>query len=436
MRSLDLSERFEWNKDGLVRSIGMAGHRTVQQIRIEHRSELDIDAWDGAVLRGALPRVVSGGGRGRIRIIDLFCGAGGLTLGVLQGLKALGYSPVVELAADLDAAALALYDRNFGPAEIHRGDVDQLVAAPIEVRGNQAAFTHAPWVRDRRLAARLSGTDVLIGGPPCQGHSNLNNHTRRFDPRNELYLTMPAVAIALDIPIVIIENVREVLADRLGVVGQTIELLRAAGYGVAEGVLSAMKLGIPQTRHRYFLVAVKGAPDGALKDLISPLHRPSRDLRWAIGDLESREDGEIHRPAMLSAENRRRIDYLFDNDLHELPNAERPDCHKNGHTYRSVYGRLRWDQPSGTITTGFLTPGRGRYVHPTQRRALTPHEAARIQGFPDSFRFSYEDGSLPTNKTLTKVIGDAVPPQMGQAAILAAMQMRCAQDEREVEAAA
>ncbi len=438
-RFVEIVEKFHRTEDRLARLIQMGGHQTVQELRSTMCSGDDADDWDGALLRGASPRVVAGGGRGRIRVVDLFCGAGGLSLGVVQGLKALGFSPVVEFAADLDRAALDLYDRNFGPAELHHGSVDRLVDAPISTDGDAAAFTHKPWVRDRRLAARLAGVDVLIGGPPCQGHSNLNNHTRRFDPRNELYLSMPAVAIALDIPIVIIENVREVRVAHQRVVRQTKELFTAAGYGVFEGVLSALHLGIPQTRSRYFMVAVKGAlpaADVPVRELISPLERRQRDLRWAMGDLESREPGGIHRAAELSSENRRRIDYLFDNDSHELPDAERPDCHKNGHTYRSVYGRLRWDQPAGTITTGFFTPGRGRYVHPSLRRALTAHEAARIQGFPDSFHFTNEDGSVPSNKTLAKVIGDAVPPPMGHAAIVAAMRVKCSQAGKDVDAAA
>lgn len=143
-----------------------------------------------------------------------------------------------------------------------------------------------------------------------------------------------------------------------------------------------------------------------------------------MGDLEFREFSGIHRPAALSIENKRRIDWLFDNDTFNLPDRERPDCHKNGHTYGAVYGRLEWSKVSGTITTGFMSPGRGRYIHPTQRRALTPHEAARIQGFPDSFAFLYEDGTIPAGKALGKVIGDAVPPVMGQAAILAALQIK------------
>ena len=74
----------------------------------------------------------------------------------------------------------------------------------------------------------------------------------------------------------------------------------------------------------------------------------------------------------LSDANRRRIDWLFDNDAHDLPLSERPDCHRDGTTYNAVYGRLYPDRPAPTITTGFLTPGRGRYIHPTRRRVLTP----------------------------------------------------------------
>jgi len=141
---VEMLEGFHRTEDRLARSIKLGGHQTVQELRAQTSSSDDADIWDGALLRGATPRVVSGGGRGRIRVIDLFCGAGGLSLGVVQGLKALGYSPVVELAADLDRAALQLYDRNFGPAELHHGSVDQLVNAPILTGGDAASFAHKP----------------------------------------------------------------------------------------------------------------------------------------------------------------------------------------------------------------------------------------------------------------------------------------------------
>jgi DNA (cytosine-5)-methyltransferase 1 len=111
----------------------------------------------------------------------------------------------------------------------------------------------------------------------------------------------------------------------------------------------------------------------------------------------------------LSSDSRSRIDFPFDNDLYELPNAVRPDCHPDGHTDPSVYGRLRWEKPAQTITTGFLTPGRGRYIHPVQRPVITSREAARLQSIPDSFRFVVNSHE-PARAALTKWISDAVPP--------------------------
>ena len=88
---------------------------------------------------------------------------------------------------------------------------------------------------------------------------------------------------------------------------------------------------------------------------------------------------------------------FFEHDLYNLPNSERPDCHKDGTTYGSVYGRMFPDRPAPTITTGFMTPGRGRFIHPLLPRTLTPWEAARIQGFPDTYNFFPDPakGGLP-----------------------------------------
>jgi DNA (cytosine-5)-methyltransferase 1 len=119
----------------------------------------------------------------------------------------------------------------------------------------------------------------------------------------------------------------------------------------------------------------------------------------------------------LSKENRTRINGLFENDKYELPNEERPDCHKDGHSYSAVYGRMHWDRPSQTISTGLLTPGRGRYIHPVRQRVITRHGVARIQAFPDSFKFVV-NGHDPARNAITKWIGDAVPPVLGYAALL------------------
>ena len=198
-------------------------------------------------------------------------------------------------------------------------------------------------------------------------------------------------------------------------------LFQTNGYHVDELIVDAISLGLPQTRKRHILVACRSRkPD--LKAIIELLERPQRDLRWAIGDLVHMNSGapwDIE--AELSEVNRRRIKYLFDNDEYDLPNTHRPDSHRNGHTYPSIYGRLRWDRPAGTITTGFNTPGRGRYIHPEIQRTITAYEAARIQGFPDIFEFKLIDGETPTRTSLANMIGDAVPPQIGYMAGVAAL---------------
>ena len=110
-----------------------------------------------------------------------------------------------------------------------------------------------------------------------------------------------------------------------------------------------------------------------------------------------------------SDENKRRIHYLFEHDIHDLPNSERPDCHRlKPHGYVAVYGRMYWNIPSPTITGGFGSCGQGRFVHPLKERTLTPHEAARVQFFPDFFDFK---GVL--RRELQQVIGNAVPSKAG-----------------------
>jgi DNA (cytosine-5)-methyltransferase 1 len=156
--------------------------------------------------------------------------------------------------------------------------------------------------------------------------------------------------------------------------------------------------------------------------VLHSLRRSTRSVEFAIDDLlGSVGNSEFDSPSKLSTDNQKRVNLLHENDWDDLPNEERPKCQQSEHTYQSVYGRMRKGEPSGTITTGFLTPGRGRFVHPTQKRGLTPHEGARIQGFPDSFRFEMADGSMPSRKTLCKVIGDAVPPRLGEVVTLAAL---------------
>jgi len=357
-----------------------------------------------------------------LRVVDLFSSVGGLTLGVAQGAKALGFSTETSLAVDVDDDALSVYEANHAPASVINGSVTDLVEAQLFDDGDATRFAYPPILIEDQLEPLIGNVDAVIAGPPCQGNSSFNNHTRSDDPRNLLYLSVPAIAIATRAPIVIIENVPGVKRAKQSVVRKTTQLLQGSGYEVKAGYFRADAMGWPQSRKRFFLIACRGWAPLGLEEVAESLRAEPRPVSWALADFENEGGTDVMSTgATLSDENQRRVDFLHEQDIYDLPNEERPECHQNGTTYSAVYGRLRWDRPAPTITTGFLTPGRGRYVHPLERRTLVPREAARLQGFPDSFAFTGGTLSEPTRASLTKWIGDAVPVPLGYAAALAAL---------------
>jgi DNA (cytosine-5)-methyltransferase 1 len=210
---------------------------------------------------------------------------------------------------------------------------------------------------------------------------------------------------------VIIENVPGVERDRSRVAQRTWQRLVDLGYRLDTGIIDASRLGVAQRRKRSVTIASREISP-SVRTATGDVETRERDLAWAIGDLQGLESELIFdSPPSPTATNVDRIDYLFDEDLYELPDSQRPDCHRlKEHSYVSIYGRLHWDRPAQTLTTGFGTMGRGRHVHPSERRTITPHEAARIQFFPDFFDFGAAGRTL-----LQKIIGNAVPPKMGYA---------------------
>ena len=354
----------------------------------------------------------------RFTYIDLFCGGGGLSLGVEAALKSLGCRPKQLVAVDFDPNALALVKNHFSPIVGRVARAEELVSYSVDHSQTLSDFITQPRILDPRIAQFKGKVDLLVGGPPCQGHSNLNNRTRRFDPRNLLYYVMPAFAVALSVPIVVIENVKSIANAAEKVVEVTKSLLRTHGYDVQEVVLNAADFGVAQYRERHFLIAQKiGRVDVGSE--IKGLQGSSVTFDQMVGSLDALpfDVGLLEAPGRMSKENQSRINYLHDEDLYDLPNAERPNCHKDGHSYPSVYGRIRADQPVGTITTGFASPGRGRYIHPTERRVISIREAARLQSFPD--RYWNSAGHVGLAKAhLQKVVGDAVPPLLAEAIVL------------------
>lgn len=306
----------------------------------------------------------------------------------------MGVALDVRLAVDVDPRALDLFERNVG---------GRIVQAPVE-----ELFSGEPGKpatrAERTLTGEIGETLVLCGGPPCQGSSNLNNWTRRDDPRNALYARMARAAELLRPAVVIVENVPSVRHDRRRVVYETVQALRAAGYFVREAVIDASALGVPQKRKRHILLAARDPAWLAVLDDLWRCH--VRPVSWAISDLLDLEPlRAFDEPPRTTWPNIARIEWLFDHDRYELDNELRPICHHGRHSYRSMYGRLHWDQPAQTITSGFGSMGQGRFVHPLRRRMLTPHEAARLQTFPDHFTFGDYGRTA-----LAQMIGNAVPP--------------------------
>lgn len=357
------------------------------------------DQFDKAFLCAAMrPRI---GRRVReIRVVDLFSGCGVMSLGIWEACRAIGARMVPIMALDFNQTALRVYEDNFPGV--------WALAKPVEsvldgVLGSPASAA------ERELVARLGKVDVLIGGPPCQGHSNLNNHTRREDPKNRLYDRMARLAELVEPTHIIIENVPAVLHDRGKVVDRTIAHLRHLSYSVDDAVVQAVAVGVPQHRRRHFVVASRQRQP-VINTSISAFARPERTVSWAISDLvHAARHSIFDQTGTPSLVNRQRIEYLFAHKLFELPDTQRPDCHRlEAHSYKSVYGRLRPNAPAQTITSGFLSMGQGRYVHPSQHRTITPHEAARLQYIPDFFRF----GSVSSRTALAEMIGNAVPPKL------------------------
>lgn len=339
------------------------------------------------------------------RLIDLFCGAGGMSLGFSA---AFGHPFQSVWANDVNQFCADTYNRNFGQHCVV-GDLVDLLEDPALV---------------------IPAADLVIGGPPCQGFSLLNKN-RENDPRKALWLPYLEVVRRSGASVFVMENVPQLLGTHEH--GKIINAAQALGFRVWQDKLVAADFGVPQARTRAFIIGCNFVDPGLLlpprKTHFNPHGKnkeenPSAKTPWttvrnAIADLPVPLGTDIRKvpppldlhfgrtPSERSRKRYRAIPHEGMNrfDLQRIAPELTPACwlrKKSGGT--DLFGRLWWDKPSVTIRTEFFKPEKGRYLHPEQHRPITHREAARLQSFPDAFQFT---GS---KIEIARQIGNAVPP--------------------------
>lgn len=330
-----------------------------------------------------------------LKAIDLFSGAGGLSL----GLESAGFD--VLLAVDSWGIAVDSYTKNFGHAALC-ADLSQLSTDQI-----------------LEAAGISSGqADLVVGGPPCQGFS-VQRIGHDEDDRNQLVLRFGEIVTEARPRAFMMENVAGLLGRRGKSLAQVfVSRLESAGYKVSLGLVNALDYGVPQNRRRVVILGHR--LDSPAFDIADVRTSPSMTVRDAIGDLPAAAapgskyaSDMLHIESRLSDLNRTRISLIPPGGgFEDLPLELRAACHRNGASvvgHRGVYGRLHPDQPAGTITARFDSFTRGRFGHPLEARNLTLREGARLQTFPDEFLF------LGNREEVAAQIGNAVPPRMAEA---------------------
>lgn len=328
----------------------------------------------------------------KITAVDLFCGLGGLTHGLVRG------GVQVNAGVDIDANCRFPFESN-NPAVFIQQDVDSLEVAD--------------------LSKYLEGGEVtlLAGCAPCQPFSTYSRSGRNSEYESQWPLVRAFGRLVKKIKpdLVTMENVPQ-LADH-EVFKKFLGDLR--GYKKWWAVVDCTSFGIPQTRKRLVLLASRLGSDEL--HLIPRGGRPTT-VRDAIGALRPINAGEIdkddamHASPLLSDLNMRRIRAsLPGGTWRDWPEELQADCHRKatGATYPSVYGRMEWDKPGPTMTTQCFGYGNGRFGHPEQDRAISLREAAILQTFPAGYRFAAEGEKIRFSQ-MGRLIGNAVPVQLGE----------------------
>lgn len=332
-------------------------------------------------------------GKTEIAVVDLFCGAGGLT----HGLKSEGFD--VRAGLDLDPQCRYAYEANNG-AKYLEMDVTQ-------IRGSD-------------LEAYFEGADysLLAGCAPCQPFSKYTQgKSGGSDEKWKLLNEFGRLIEETSPDFVTMENVPQLA--RHPILEDFVKTLDDLGYQVFKTVIKCADYGIPQSRERLVLLASRYR-DVPLNLVNSNLYQ-KKTVREAIAHLPPigaggiDPDDSLHRSSSLSALNQQRIRVSTPGgSWKDWPSPLRAACHneESGKTYVSVYGRMTWDAPAPTMTTQCFGFGNGRFGHPEQDRAISLREAAIFQTFPENYKFE-PDGVDLGMKAIGRMIGNAVPVKLG-----------------------
>lgn len=263
---------------------------------------------------------------------------------------------------------------------------------------------------------------VLVGCAPCQPFSSYSFKVKVKDEKKlNLIFSFSRLIEETQPTIVSMENVPQLVNyNKSSIFQDFYDKLIMLGYHISYKIVFCPDYGIPQRRKRLVFLASK------LGDitLIKPTHAPDNyiTVRDAIGDLSPIKAGEydpqdpLHRSRELSDLNIIRIQHTKEGEgWKSWPKELLLDCFKkkSGHSYGSVYGRMKWNEPSPTMTTQCTGLGNGRFGHPEQDRAISLREAARFQTFSDNYQF-YESMDKYNPSVICRKIGNAVPPKLGQ----------------------
>ena len=324
-----------------------------------------------------------------LNAIDIFSGCGGLT----EGLKQAGFNVIAAVEIDKDAAKC--YALNHPETNLIIKDIRDISVL-------------------RELKNKLNGTQLhlLAGCPPCQGFSSIRRKNKKYsspDERNKLIIDFLMYVKELNPLAIMLENVPGIINYYL--FKKLVKELIKLGYNIDYKVLNVKNYKVPQRRKRLVLIGSKFGeitiPTGK-EEIIT--------VRDAIGSLESIKQTEdpIHK---IVAHHTKRIQNIIKRipqdggSRKDLPKRYILECHKKNNVgFNDIYGRLRWDKESSTITGGCLNPSKGRFLHPEENRCISAREAALLQTFPRNYKFP-----IDISKTsLALLIGNALPPKFSE----------------------